>query len=63
LREIVRRANADAPVLEQELKEIQHRLGTPAERPNDLDRASSVGHQLTNLMCLAVLMKGIPDAG
>ena len=62
LHEIVRRANSDAPVLEQELKEIQRRLGTPAEKPGDLDRASVVGHQLTNLMCLTVLMQGMTEA-
>lgn len=62
LREMVRRANVNAPMLEQELKEIQRRLGTPAERPGDLDRASAIGHQLTNLMCLTVLMQGMTEA-
>jgi hypothetical protein len=63
LLETVRRANCDASVLERELKDIQRRLGTPAERPGDLDRANAVGHQLTNLMCLTVLMEGLgPDA-
>ena len=36
LREVVRRIYSDAPVLEQELKEIQRRLGTPDERPDDM---------------------------
>ena len=62
LREIARRASSDAPVLEQELREIQRRLGTQAERPGDIDRASAVGHHLTNLMCLAVLMQGFTEA-
>jgi hypothetical protein len=61
LQEMVHRANSDAPMLEQELKEIQRRLGTPDERPGDLERASAVGHQLTNLMCLAVLMQGMME--
>jgi hypothetical protein len=59
LRDIVQRAHADAPVLERELSEIQRRLGTAAERPGDVERASAVGHQLTNLTCLAVLMEGL----
>ena len=61
LHEIVRRANADAPVLEKELREIQRRLGTRDEQPGDIDRASAVGHQLTNLMCLALLMQGMTE--
>jgi hypothetical protein len=59
LRDIVLRAHADAPVLERELMEIQRRLGAEAEQPGDVDRASAVGHQLTNLTCLAVLMEGL----
>ena len=61
LREIVERAHADAPVLEKELNDIQRRLGTSAERPGDVDRASAIGHQLTNLTCLAVLMQGLSE--
>ncbi len=57
LREVVRRIYSDAPVLEQELKTIQRRLGTPDERPEDMVRAAMIGHELTNMMCLAVLMK------
>jgi hypothetical protein len=59
LREIVREASSNAKVLEKELKGIQRRLGTPVERTGDVERASVIGHQLTNLMCLAVLMQGI----
>ena len=59
LRDIVLRAHADAPVLERELKEIQQRLGTTGEQPGDVERASAVGHELTNLTCLAVLMEGL----
>jgi hypothetical protein len=62
LREMALRANSDAPVLERELKEIQRRLGTEAEQPGDLERASAVGHLLTNLMCLTVLMQGMTEA-
>lgn len=61
LREMVRRAHIDAPILEDELREIQRRLGTTAERPGDVDRASIIGHQLTNLMCLVVLMQGLSE--
>jgi hypothetical protein len=62
-REIVRRLHSDAPVLEQELQEIQARLGTPREQPADLERAASIGHRLTNLMCLAVMAKGMAAGG
>ena len=48
-------------ILEEELREIQRRLGTTAERPGDVDRASIIGHQLTNLMCLVVLMQGLSE--
>jgi hypothetical protein len=41
------------------LKEIQRRLGTPDERPGDMLRAAVIGHELTNMMCLAVLMQGL----
>jgi hypothetical protein len=61
LQEIVDRAHIDAPVLERELSDIQLRLGTAAERPGDVDRASVIGHQLTNLTCLAVLMEGLEE--
>jgi hypothetical protein len=59
LREVVRRIYSDAPVLEQELKGIQQRLGTPEERPGDMARVVVIGHQLTNMMCLAALMQGL----
>ncbi len=62
LREMVERAHSDAPILEKELRDIQRRLGTAAEQPGDVDRASVIGHQLTNLMCLVVLMEGLSDA-
>ena len=59
LRDVVRRIYAEAPGLEQELKEIQRRLGTPDERPDDMERAAVIGHELTNMMCLAVLVQGL----
>ena len=59
LREIVRRIYADAPALEQELKKIQQRLGTPGEQPDDMTRVVVIGHELTNMMCLAILMQGM----
>jgi hypothetical protein len=45
--------------LEWELLEIQSRLGTPTERPNDLERAREVAHKLANLMCVALLLQGV----
>jgi hypothetical protein len=62
-REIVRRLHSDAPVLERELKEIQARLGTPLERSTDIEQAALIGHRLTNLMCLAVVAKGLVTGG
>jgi hypothetical protein len=59
LREIVRRIYSDAPALEAELKQIQQRLGTPAEQPDDMVRVVVIGHELSNMMCLAVLMRGM----
>ena len=59
LREIVRRIYADAPALEQELKQIQRRLGTPDEQADDMARVVVIGHELTNMMCLAILMQGM----
>jgi hypothetical protein len=59
LREIVRRIYADAPALEQELKIIQKRLGTPDEQADDMTRVVVIGHELTNMMCLAILMQGM----
>jgi hypothetical protein len=63
LREVIRGIYSDAPVLEQELKQIQRRLGTPGEQPDDMARATVIGHELTNMMCLAVLMQGLDRQG
>ena len=60
LRGVVRRIYSEAPGLEQELKGIQKRLGTPEEQPGDMARVVVIGHQLTNMMCLAVLVQGLP---
>jgi hypothetical protein len=57
----VRRIDADAVVLEQEMARLQQRLGTAAEQPDDLDRARKAGHRLSNLMCLAVLLQGLKE--
>ena len=59
LLEIVRRADSDTLILERELSEIQRRLGTSAERREDLDRATTIGHQLANLMWQALLFHEI----
>jgi hypothetical protein len=58
LREIVRRIYSNAPELEQELRLLQRRLGTPDEHPDDMTRVVAIGHELTNMMCLAVFIRG-----
>jgi hypothetical protein len=45
--------------LERELLEIQSRLGTPTERPNDLERARTVAHDIANMMFVALLSDGV----
>jgi hypothetical protein len=57
LLETVRRSTSDGPVLERELVEIQRRLGTAAEQSGDVDRATEIGHKLTNLIWMALLME------
>jgi hypothetical protein len=59
LREVVRRIYTDAPALEEELKRIQKRLGTPGEQAGDMPRVITIGHELTNMMWLAILMQGM----
>jgi hypothetical protein len=49
----------DMVALEEEVQEIQHRLGTPAENPNDLERAKMLAHKLANLMCAAILKRDL----
>ena len=61
LMESVRRLDDDAVNLEQEMARIQARLGTAAEEPDDVERAKKVGHRLSNLMCLAVLLQGLKE--
>jgi hypothetical protein len=58
-RDLVRQINSDAPKLEQELKGIQQRLGTPQEKPGDMKRGAEIGHLLTNMMCLALLVREV----
>lgn len=62
LRDLVRQIASDAPPLEQELKNIQQRLGTPCERPDDMNRCAVIAHLLTNLMCMALLVQGMDKA-
>ena len=61
LMEQVRRLDTAAVLLEQEMTRIQYRLGTAAEQPEDLERAKKVGHRLSNLLCLAVLLQGLKE--
>ena len=57
LMEVVSRQFSNAPVLEREITEIQHRLGTPEERPDDLERARVNAHTLANMMCSVLLLR------
>ena len=58
---IVQRFDPEAPTLVEEVRQIQLRLGTPDERPEDLERAKVVAHRLSTLMCLAVLAQGMQE--
>jgi hypothetical protein len=40
--------------LELELRTIQARLGTPAERPEDLDSVQAIGHRMRGLLSLSL---------
>lgn len=53
---------SDVPSLENGIAEIQARLGTPAERPDDLDRAAVVAHSIRNLLCIAWLLRDSREA-
>lgn len=41
--------------LQHELAELQRRLGTALEQPDDLRRVREVAHKLNNLLCVAML--------
>jgi hypothetical protein len=55
--EAVGRQFTHAPLIEREIVEIQLRLGTPQERPDDLERTKLSAHQLANMMCTALLLR------
>jgi hypothetical protein len=57
LMDAVNRQFSHAPVIEREISEIQRRLGTPDERPDDMDRAKEAAHQLANMLCTALLLR------
>lgn len=57
LMEAVVRQFSRAPMLQDEIADIQRRLGTPQEQPEDLERANRAAHQLANMMCTALLLK------
>ncbi len=44
-----------ASMLELEIAQIQARLGTRDERPDDLERAKVAAHTLGNMICAALL--------
>ncbi len=52
-----------ALALEQEVNEIQGRLGTSDERPDDMERAKVAAHTLSNMICAALLLSDITDLG
>ena len=56
--EAVGRQFSHAPIIEREIIEIQRRLGTPEERLGDMERAKNAAHQLANMMCTALLLRG-----
>jgi hypothetical protein len=41
--------------------EIQVRLGTSRERPDDFDRAKVAVHTLSNMICAALLMRDVEN--
>jgi hypothetical protein len=59
LMELVNRQFSHAPTLQQEIRDIQHRLGTPDERPEDLERAKIAAHKLANMMCSVLLLRHV----
>ena len=59
LMEAVSRQFSHAPMIEREIAELQGRLGTPREQPGDLERAKAAAHQLANMLCTALLLRGI----
>jgi len=40
----------DQRQLQTQIKEVQSRLGTAAELPDDLDRVRAIAHQLNNIL-------------
>ena len=59
LMEAVSRQFSNAPLIEREVAEIQRRLGTPDERPGDMERAKQDAHQLANMLCTALLLRSL----
>jgi predicted XRE-type DNA-binding protein len=57
LMEAVNRQFSHAPMIQREIAEIQRRLGTPSERPDDMERAKVAAHQLANMLCTALLIR------
>jgi hypothetical protein len=55
----IREKRADISALEEEVSEIQRRLGTSGERPNDIERAKMLAHRLANLVCAALLKQDL----
>lgn len=57
LMDAVGRQFSDAPLIEREIIEIQRRLGSPEERPDDFERAKVIAHKLANMMCSVLLLR------
>lgn len=49
----------EARILVKRIAEIQHRLGTPSELPNDTTRVSDLVHRLNNLCTRFRLLKAV----
>ena len=59
LMEVVSKQFSQAPQLQMEIREIQRRLGTAEERPEDLERAKITAHKLANMMCSVLLLRNV----
>jgi hypothetical protein len=53
--EAARRSVPGVSSLQHELVELQRRLGTAREQPDDLRRVREAAHKLNNLLCVAML--------
>jgi hypothetical protein len=57
LMEAAARQFSDASLLAREITGIQQHLGTPEEKPDDLERAKANAHGLANMLCSVLLLR------